>query len=281
MKDLLFLTAYAGHAPFVFRYALTLAHHFGASVTLLHVYEGVAPELATTGAMLNEGAGNLDRFANMLREQELQKLRRFAKAHTPPELSGVSLVFRVGTGIPAEEALRLQKKRGSDLIVMGAKLKNTFGEALFGSLALQMVEQAPCPVLLAPPVAHYVGVSKIVYASNFSYRDEAVIRRLLDWAAAFGASLHVVHVYDDEKSKREAEGAMQNLARNFEDRRRLQFELIEGRVAPRLDEYGDRIGADLIATTRQKRGFWDQLFGRSITRGIASEVEIPVLIFKE
>ncbi len=281
MKNILFLTAYAGHAPFVFRYALTLARHFGAGVTLLHVYEGVSPELVTTGAMLDAGAGNLRRFSQMLREQETEKLKTFARQHTPPDLHGVPLHYEVRTGSPGEEVLALQKAYASGLVVMGAKIRNTIGEALFGSMARFMIDRAPCPVLLVPPMAQYVGITKIVYASNFSYRDESVIRHLLDWSEAFAAELHVVHVVTAEKERRDAQASLDNLARNFQASERLHFELVAGNIAPRLDEYGDRIGADLIAATTQKRDFWDQLLGRSVTRGIAKEVEIPILVFKE
>ena len=281
MKEILFFTAYSGHAPFVFRYALTLARHFQATVSLLHVYEGVAPELATTGAVLEQGAGILDRFAHMLEHQQLEKIQQFARRHTPSEMREVPLHFEVRTGLPAEEMLALQREREAGLIVMGAKVRNTIGEAIFGTLALQMVDRAPCPVLLVPPLAQYIGVSKIVYASNFSYRDEAVIRQLLEWGEAFEATLHVVHVYQDEEGRREAQSSMQNLARNFDQGIKLHFELVEGEVASQLDAYGDRLGADLVATTSQKRGFWENLLGRSTTRDIASEVEIPILIFKE
>lgn len=51
-------------------------------------------------------------------------------------------------GDPAEEILRVAGKQGADLIVMGAKGLGTIDRVLLGSVSMQVLQYAHCPVLV-------------------------------------------------------------------------------------------------------------------------------------
>jgi nucleotide-binding universal stress UspA family protein len=55
-------------------------------------------------------------------------------------------VFRIGN--PAEEIIKVASKEKADLIVMGAKGLGTIDKVLLGSVSMQVLQYANCPVLV-------------------------------------------------------------------------------------------------------------------------------------
>ena len=52
------------------------------------------------------------------------------------------------TGNPAEEIMKVAAKQGADLIVMGARGLGTIDRVLLGSVSMQVLQYAHCPVLV-------------------------------------------------------------------------------------------------------------------------------------
>jgi nucleotide-binding universal stress UspA family protein len=59
----------------------------------------------------------------------------------------VQLEYRLGTGDPATEILRLAGETKCDLIVMGTHGRTGLTRLVLGSVAEEVLRQAPCPVL--------------------------------------------------------------------------------------------------------------------------------------
>jgi nucleotide-binding universal stress UspA family protein len=60
---------------------------------------------------------------------------------------GVTIDYHLDEGPPAEEILRLAREEKCDLIVMPTHGRTGLARLLMGSIAEQVVRQAPCPVL--------------------------------------------------------------------------------------------------------------------------------------
>jgi nucleotide-binding universal stress UspA family protein len=118
--------------------ALTLAHAFEASVTLLHVYQVPAyvfPDGSTFVAG-PEVAARIEREA----EDAIA-----AAARSAEQKSGVPVLTRTAIGAPFEEILRAA--RDFDLVVMGTHGRTGLRHLILGSVAERVVRQASCPVL--------------------------------------------------------------------------------------------------------------------------------------
>ncbi len=70
-----------------------------------------------------------------------------------PEDPAVPVERRLEDGLPAETILRVAREEGADLIVLGTQGRTGLGRLLLGSVAEQVVRQAPCPVLTTNSVA--------------------------------------------------------------------------------------------------------------------------------
>lgn len=130
LNHILFATDFGAGAETASRYALSLAQEHNAALTLLHVIESVAAYTEESVARQRE--------INVVR---LQKLIPEGSANwCKPE-------FRVAFGAAVEEILIAARESKADLIVMGAKARNTLAGHAPMTVAYNIVSKAACPVL--------------------------------------------------------------------------------------------------------------------------------------
>jgi nucleotide-binding universal stress UspA family protein len=118
--------------------ALALAHAFGGTVTLLHVYS-VPAYMFPDGSAFVAGPEVTARI-----EHEVSNALA-AAARSAERRSGVPVLTRSAIGAPYEEILRLSKE--FDLIVMGTHGRTGLRHLVLGSVAEKVVRHANCPVL--------------------------------------------------------------------------------------------------------------------------------------
>ncbi|MGH7229845.1 MAG: universal stress protein [Nitrospiraceae bacterium] len=117
-------------------YAIQVANHFGAAMTLLHVLEPVYHDL-------DLGLGTS--------EQECQKRDHWRTQLA--ELAGLIRSFglaaeaKIRGGVPADSIVACAEDQGADLIVMGTHGRRGWSRLRFGSVAEAVLRQAPCSVL--------------------------------------------------------------------------------------------------------------------------------------
>ena len=124
------------------RYAIALAHNFGAKLHLLHVGEKARFEMATEFPLGLDGT-----LEDAVRE-------RLIKILTPREQVEFKPIFEFRSGSPAAEIARYAKEADVDLIVMGTHGRGFVAHAVLGSVAERVVRTAPCPVLTVRDPQH-------------------------------------------------------------------------------------------------------------------------------
>jgi nucleotide-binding universal stress UspA family protein len=124
--------------------ASLLAQQFGASITLLYVYDPtlLSPLYAVPGAgAVVEVAPLASDFEENVR-REMQRLR----AERLSAIADVTISV-VQHGNPAEGICEAATKVGADLIVLSTHGRTGLAHMLIGSVAERVVRHAPCPVL--------------------------------------------------------------------------------------------------------------------------------------
>jgi len=95
-------------------------------------------------------------------------------------------------GVPTVRFLKQAEEQGPDLIIIGAKgLRATTG-ILVGGVAQQVVEYAPCPVLVVR--APYQGLHSIMLVTDGSASSEHALQFLEELPLPAGVRLWVMHV---------------------------------------------------------------------------------------
>lgn len=136
---------FSEHSETALRYAAEFAARFKAELHLLNVVQSpvyVAPDpMLEAGTAAEIGEEWVKTAAEQLDEQPL-----------PFELPRVERAVR--EGVPVVEIVRYAKANEIDLIVVGTHGRTGLTHALLGSVAENVVRNAPCPVLTVRSAQH-------------------------------------------------------------------------------------------------------------------------------
>jgi nucleotide-binding universal stress UspA family protein len=116
-----------------------LARKLGADLTLLHVNE---TPVVSTGEMLLSPPELSDRAAKEI-EPKMRSWRGEAEG-----IMGRPVKSVVAMGNPIAEILRFARESSIDVLVMATHGRTGLARLVLGSVAEQVVREAPCPVLL-------------------------------------------------------------------------------------------------------------------------------------
>lgn len=103
---------------------------------------------------------------------------------------GLAATWEVGFGWPANTILNVADRFDPDLLVVGSRGLGPFTSALLGSVSEELVDHAPCPVL----VARGTELRRVVLAEDGSPDAQAASTLLLRWPIFRGCEVRVVSV---------------------------------------------------------------------------------------
>lgn len=127
------------HSTEAMRRAVDVAEHYGASLTLVYVYEPLDYALPEGYALYTP------QQVGQLLEDFKERLR--AAAREVESMGATRVSHEVLTGPAASEIVEYARTHGMDLIVMGTHGRRGLSHLLMGSVAERVLRTAPCPVL--------------------------------------------------------------------------------------------------------------------------------------
>jgi nucleotide-binding universal stress UspA family protein len=211
---------------------------------------------------------------------------------------GLQVDYRVLMGRPSTVLHTEAQEFGADLIVVGSRGHGRVANMLLGSVSAEVVDHAPCPVL----VARKADLERVVLAhdgSETAFAAESVLRT---WPIFGGAQVDVVSVADSAQGwdvmlaaevgiPTEQMGAVQNASRRQHEviaERSAHRLTAEGHASETVVPYGDpahllltvagQHGANLIVMgTRGNTGLKRLLLG-SVARNVLTHAHCSVLV---
>ena len=132
----------SGHSQRALEWALKEAALRRVPVTVLTVHQAVRDNLGFVASY--PGDADLTAKAEAAAQAETEKVLA-ALGSSRPESVTVSGV----NGIPARELIKAGE--GADMIVLGSRGMGGFSRLLMGSVASQVAQHAPCPVVIVRP----------------------------------------------------------------------------------------------------------------------------------
>lgn len=180
-------------------------------------------------------------------------------------------------GLAAEEII--DESEHVDMIIMGTTGENDALKKLIGSVSVKVAEKAKCPVLLVPNDSTYKGIKKIVYAYSPTSYDYKSLEELEEMSLRFDAAVYLVHVDDGTPYQEyDIKSYLEHMYENLE----FHHDIISAdSVAFGINQYAEKIGADLIIVSKRKRNILEQLFEKSHTKSTILKTKIPVMVFHE
>ncbi len=95
-------------------------------------------------------------------------------------------------GRPATALLEEAKRFGADLVIGGSRGHGTISSLLLGSVSAEVVDHAPCPVL----VSRTKSIDRVIFATDGSVPSAAAETVLSTWSIFERLPIHVVSVAD-------------------------------------------------------------------------------------
>ena len=173
--------------------ATELAKRNGATLTLIHAFEGYAHDVI--GSLSEPDAAEMEQVEY---EAALSALERMA---TEPRAAGLEVRTCVRVGSPFIEVTREVLRSGCDLVMKETSPDSTAGSRLFTSQEMHLMRKCPSPLWLLKPTRKTrfgVVLAAIDPAPSDEERQE-LNRRILELAfevaADEGEILHVAHVW--------------------------------------------------------------------------------------
>ena len=275
MKTILFPTDFSDAANHAFVYALQLAYALEAKIVTMHAYELPDLRRANLSRMLAEvyESINLEEFEDY--RDSIPVLHEIAEEYG---LSSVELQHVLTQGQTTKAIYRQAVKEEADLIVLGTTGATGLKEIFLGSVAGEVMEKAPCPVLAVPASAVFDGnLDKLAFATDYNREDPNAIKWLEGMAKQIGARIEVVHV--DLGPNGTLNTKMSDLASKVtNDDDILDFSVVEGFIFEEaLTNYLGAEKIDILATLIHKRNKLQEFFSYSLTKKLAYHLTTPIL----
>ncbi|MES2730226.1 MAG: universal stress protein [Bacteroidota bacterium] len=184
-------------------------------------------------------------------------------------------------GITSDSIPRLAEEKQADLIVMGTKGRHGLEGVIAGTMSAEIVEKAPCPVLIIPENASFQPLKHIVVATDLDENLSPEMHLIFELAQRFNAAIHFLHILDKDEV-----GARATAWEGFKKlQKTISYEKIAFYTNTREDlqkaivEFSHVHDADLLVMIHHPRSFW-QLSG-SQTKQMAYYTQVPLLAIHE
>lgn len=161
-------------------YAAQFASRLQLPITLLHVVQGVHPEVIE----IKDVMGDVAYRENCLKTIAFEVSQEYHIDCTPHvELTLDTL----------EETLAALAQPHA-LLVMGTNGAENYFQHFFGSNTLNVMQQVKCPLMMVPETVRYRPIRKIVYAYQPDTNPIFFIDQLREFALEVNASVTVLHI---------------------------------------------------------------------------------------
>ncbi|RLB13838.1 MAG: universal stress protein [Deltaproteobacteria bacterium] len=153
IKKILYPTDLSKNARYAFSYAASMANHYGAGVTILHVLEEPSPVAL---GMVTDFVGK-ERWEEMRKEKQESVIQNIKSRlqdfcdEVSEELPACPFIvddILVRIGHPVDVIIDERKKAGCDLVVMGSRGRGILSGAVLGSTSKRVLRRCDKPVLV-------------------------------------------------------------------------------------------------------------------------------------
>jgi nucleotide-binding universal stress UspA family protein len=274
MKTIIVPVDFSKVAHNAYLFAREMANFFKYKVKVIHVYGG---EL---NAMERLALQSGDTPFNYL----LSKLNNFVAETTDKGnvMTKVDVEVEILEGKVVKKIVDLSQNDNTAMIIAGTEGHYNWLEQFTGSITSALAQKAKCPVLLVPKAAKFAKFNNMLYASDFSSADEKMVMRFIDFANQFDASVHFLHIEDEDDVDFSAiEDSIFNLLFKDGDPT-FSFNMVSINgvdVINGLNQYAEENDVDLIVLVNRHRAFIDNLLGLSTTRQLAMDTDLPLMVY--
>jgi nucleotide-binding universal stress UspA family protein len=260
---------FSGNSLKALDFTLALATTKADRITLLHVVE-----------THYDFASQVEFFTKQQLQEGKKRGKELLASHGD---SKINLKFRLVEGNPALQITQLAAKQKVDLIVMGTKGASGITKTLIGTVAVSVVREAACPVLIIPEAAVKTNLKQFVLGLEFADHEPP----LLNWVAIqikkWKGHLQVVHVRSTEKQQFKQEllelGMKYHLSKKYPSLK-PEFVTLTGEKPTHALATHMKTHPGILVMCHAHQGFLEELFAKSDSLSMAFHAEVPLLVLR-
>jgi nucleotide-binding universal stress UspA family protein len=258
MKTILVPTDFSRLSANAVRYAVGLAKNVDATILMVSVVN----VNATSQTLMKWH--KLEEEMLEIAQQDADVLMAEIKAET---VECPSLTYRSIKGFPLELVI--------EHAATGLK------KVLLGSNAAGVIDHSSVPVLAVPEDAVFRDVKRIVYATDM-VNLQAEVQSIASYAKILGAEICILHVVPANNDLEiDTQQRVQDLIA-IAGYPAITFHLLRNdRIAEAVETFVEEQQGDLLAMFTHKLGFYEKLFGKSVTQRLALHAKTPLLTFNK
>jgi nucleotide-binding universal stress UspA family protein len=256
MKKILVPTDFSENSKCAFNYAIELAKHLKAEITVVHIY--------------HPSINNMNEFM-IITDNELEAISRklldeFVKDNKSKSQKEVTVANRIEQkleiGFVTEKLINMSKSGEYDMIIMGATGSTGLLEMVFGKVSLEPIRE-------------------IMYAIEYELVNESCLVELEILSKNLEANVHLVHVYEgiNKKSTGLKSSLIEKIFQQKVPNLKFTMEAISSdSVVHGLEEYARMKEMDWMVLVKSQRKLWQQLLHSSKTNKIILDPQIPLMV---
>jgi len=147
----------------------------------------------------------------------------------------------------------------------------------------KIIQESNCPVCVLPVDTSFLAPKKIIYATNFQEQDILNIANLAHFAAAFDATIHVVHVSENPEFEEQIKVAgLRTLISDESGYENIKYNTLKSSdFMTAIDNFALEIKADMIALMRENKTILQAFFASNHARKMIYKTNLPVIIYQE
>jgi len=270
MRKVLIPTDFSPASRNAYYYALELYGNTDTTFDVVHTHHAAFDPSQPTVLDFTLGIDqvkqeNLKNFIELIPEE--------LKTRLPED---IKIKGEVVIGFAAEQIVDLSREY--DVIIMGMTGSNQLVDKIFGTISLEVARKSVCPVFLIPEQTKYSVPKNIVYACDLDGVEPKILEKIVAFASRFNATVHFIHVSTEQNGDFDVKESIKG--NNFPVRYSTQTIKAES-VSEGINAYAEKHLVNLVIMARKKRSFWDQILHTSVTKKIAINSKIPLLVYHE
>lgn len=175
------------------------------------------------------------------------------------------------------------QEKSIDLIVMGTREDHGDMEHLLGTRATDVIESIAVPILVVPEQSTAFDLKKVglavEYDDSLLFQDFNVLKLL---CTAYDAELLAFNISDDPSTISMKDQKVIGKLKDYLVPTKSSIRTVEATsITAGIRDFSKNHELDMLAMIPRKHNFFERLFKKSITKAIAVDVEVPLLIIRE
>jgi nucleotide-binding universal stress UspA family protein len=271
MKNILVPTDYSLNARNAAEYAIHLAKATECSIEFLHVFH--QPEFINDLPVIESSLKELTKK---------EKARIDKEAKTFSKKFGIKIKTQVYPGKLHEVLKKMMFNQSADLVVAGMKGSSIIDKYFLGNTTTELIKHASYPLLIIPSEKIFQPIKNITLGTDYkSILGEKSLSILKKLSMVFKAKIQAVHIDEHEEDLAEIVDKFESekyIHKAFEGLNHSFVTLEAENITTGLLNYTKTKNSEMIVMIPQKQNTWQSYFMGSITKKMAYQSDVPLLI---